>query len=143
MIRKGLRVKDFYALGGKLYFTQADAPYDVMVYGGDGARGYAGEPMESVWQTPWLDLGKAYMKRDFVLRFTAEADEDSVPLDITVITDRKEKSKTVLLSRNRKDYRVKIQQSGVRIQLRLKSSRAAGWRIYGGVQVEYTLDEVT
>lgn len=142
MIRKGLRVKDFYALGGKLYFTQADAPYDVIEYGADGARGYVGEPMESLWQTPWLDLGKAYKKRDFVLRFTAEADEDNVPLDIAVITDRREKVKTVLLSRDRKDYRVKIQQSGVRIQVKIRSNRAAGWRIYGGIQVEYTLDEV-
>ena len=142
MIRKGLRVKDFYALGGKVYYTQADAPYEVLLYGDEKAKGYLGMPMESVWQTPWLDLGKAYMKRDFVLRFTAEADENDVPVELTIITDRREKTKTVLLSARRRDYRVKIQQSGVRMQLRVRSNRAAGWRIYGGVQVEYTLDEV-
>jgi hypothetical protein len=39
--------------------------------------------------------------------------------------------------------RVKIQQSGVRVKLRIASrQRAAGWRIYGGIQMEYTVDEV-
>ena len=79
------------------------------------------------------------MKRDFELRFTADADDNDVPVDITIITDRREKTKTVLLQKRRKDYRVKIQQSGVRVKLRIISSRkAAGWRIYGGVQVEYS-----
>ena len=142
MLRRGMRVKDLYALGGKMYFTQADAPYEVLNYSDESARGYLGMPMESLWQTPWLDLGKAYMKRDFVLRFTAEADEDDMPVELTVITDRKEKTKTVILQKQRKDYRVKIQTSGVRVMLRIRSNRAAGWRIFGGVQIEYSLDEV-
>lgn len=142
MVRKGLRVKDFYALGGRLYFTQADAPYEVLLYADENARGYLGEPMESLWQTPWLDLGKAQIKRDFVLRFTAEADEDDVPLLLTVATERREKTKTVLIKKRRRDYRVKIQTSGRRVQLRLAShARAAGWRILGGVQAEYTVEE--
>ena len=143
MIRKGLRVKDFYALGGEVYFTQADAPYEILRYSDKNAGGYLGRPMESVWETAWLDLGKDAVKRDFVLRFTADADADDVPLDITVITDRKEKTDTVLLSRDRRDYRVRIQNSGVRVKLRIESGqRAAGWRIYGGVQAEYSVDEV-
>lgn len=142
MLRRGMRVKDLYALGGKMYFTQADAPYEVLNYSDESARGYLGMPMESLWQTPWMDLGKAYMKRDFVLRFTAEADEGDMPVELTVITDRKEKTKTVILQKQRKDYRVKIQTSGVRVMLRIRSNRAAGWRIFGGVQIEYSLDEV-
>ena len=102
-----------------------------------------GEPMESLWETPWLDLGKAYMKRDFVLRFTADADEDDVPLEVEIITERREKTRVVLLQRQRRDYRVKIQVAGVRMKLRLRSyAKASGWRIFGGVQVEYSLDEV-
>lgn len=142
MVRRGLRVKDFYALGTQLRFTQAEEPYDVLIYNDKAEKGILGMPMESLWQTPWLDLGKAYMKRDFVLRFTAEADDNDVPLELTIITDRREKTKTALLQKKRRDYRVKIQQSGVRMQLRLRSNRAAGWRIFGGIQVEYSLDEV-
>ena len=141
MVRKGLRVKDFYALSGRMYFTQADGPYEVLRYNDESAQGYLGMPMESMWRTAWLDLGKAYRKRDFVLRFTAEADENDVPLEIAIGTDRREKRKTVLLQKRRKDFRVKIQLSGARIQLRLMSSCAAGWRIYGGIEVTYTLDE--
>ena len=37
-------------------------------YGDPESGGYLGAPMECLWETPWLDLGKAYMKRDFVLR---------------------------------------------------------------------------
>ena len=143
MIRKGMRVKDFFSVGGQVYFTQADEPFEVLRYGDPGSGSYMGEPMESLWETPWLDLGKAYMKRDFVLRFTADADEDDVPLEVTILTERREKTRVVMLKRRRTDYRVKIQVSGVRMKLKLHSyAKAAGWRIYGGVQVEYSLDEV-
>lgn len=143
MIRKGIRVKDFYALGGKVYFTQADSPYEILRYNDPAAGSYMGLPIESEWETPWMDLGKAYMKRDFVLRFTAEADIQDLPIEVYIVTDRREKKKIVLLQKGRKDYRVKVQNSGVRVKLRIRSkARAAGWRIYGGVQVEYSLDEV-
>lgn len=144
MIRKGIRVKDFYALGGVVYYTQAESPYDVLRYNDPESGSYLGQPMHSVWETPWLDLGKAYMKRDFTLRFTAESDADDVPLEITVITDKREKKRVVLLGRGRDDYRVKIQNKGVRVKLRIASgNKAAAWSIHGGVQVEYSLDEVT
>jgi len=142
MIRKGVRVKDFYALGGRVYFTQADSPYEILRYNDPQSGSYLGEPIHSLWETPWLDLGKAYVKRDFVLRFTAEADESGFPLELSVITDRRGKKKTVLLKKGRRDYRVKIQNAGLRVKLRIAASRrSAGFRICGGVQVDYTLDE--
>lgn len=143
MIRKGLRVKDFYALGGKVYFTQADAPYEVLRYNDPDTGSYLGQPIESIWETPWLDLGKSMKKSDFTLRFTADADADDVPVDVSIITDKREKLKTVLLQKDRNDYRVRIKNSGKRVKLRIHSNqRSAGWRIYGGVQVEYSMDEV-
>lgn len=141
MIRKGIRVKDFYSLNGKIYFTEATSPFEVMLYNDSDAGDYNGEIMDSIWETPWLDLGKPLRKRDFVLRFTADADENDLPVDFTIITPYSEKTKTVLLSQKRKDYRIKIQNKGVRVKLRIRSNtRTAGWRIYGGVQVEYTFD---
>ena len=143
MIRTGIRVKEFFVMDGRVYFTQADSPYEVLRYSDPKSAGYMGQAMECVWETPWLDLGKAMRKRDFVLRFTAEADENDVPVSLTVMTDRGEKTRTVLLQARRRDMRVKIQQSGVRVKLRIASrQRAAGWRIYGGIQMEYTVDEV-
>lgn len=141
MLRKGLRVKDFYALGGQLYFTQADEPYDVLCYRDEKAQGYLGEAMECLWETPWLDLGKAATKRDFVLRFTAEAGEEATPLHITVETDRREKTRTALLHRRRSDYRVKIQLGGRRAKVRIRSRSAAAFQIIGGIEVSYTVDE--
>lgn len=143
MVRKGIKVKDFFALNGVIYFTQADNQYEVLRYNDPASGSYLDTPMQSVWETGWLDLGKAMMKRDFVLRFTAEADQNDTPLDITIMTNRRDRKKTVLLSKRRKDYRVKIQNAGVRVKLRMESGkRAAGWRIYGGVQVDYSMDEV-
>ena len=142
MIRKGVRVKDFYALSGVVYFTQADSPYEILRYNDPSSGSYMGKPMACLWETPWLDLSKAHVKRDFVLRFTAEADEPGLPLELTIITDRREKKKTILLRKGREDYRVKIQNAGVRMKLRIASGRrSAGWRIFGGVQVEYSVDE--
>lgn len=143
MLRRGVRVKDFFVVDGVIYFTQADAPYDVLNYNDPEARGYLGQPMQSVWETAWLDLGKGYTKSSFELLFTADADENDVPLDIEIITEKREKKKPVLLQKRRKEYRVKIQTRGKRVKLRLSSNKkAAGWRIYGGVQVNYDIDEV-
>lgn len=142
MLRRGIRVKDFYALGGRVYYTQADSPYDVLRYNDPESGSYLGQPIESRWETPWMDLGKAYRKRDFVLRFTAEADEDGVPLEAAIVTERREKRRVIMLSRRRRDYRVKLQSSGTRVKLIIQSGgRAAGFRIEGGIQVDYTLDE--
>jgi len=142
MIRRGIRVRDFFVMNGEIYFTQADAPHEVLRLNDEDSNSYLGQPMKCLWETPWLDLDKDMMKRDFVLRFTADADENGLPLKLTVMTDRGEKSKTILLSRTRRDYKVKMQKGGLRLRLRLESgARAAGWRIYGGIQVEYGLDE--
>ena len=111
-----------------MYFTQADEPFEVIRYGDPESGGYLGAPMECLWETPWLDLGKAYMKRDFVLRFTADADENDVPVEMTIKTERREKTRVVLLQRQRKDYRVKIQVSGVRMKLKIRSHAKAGCR---------------
>ena len=144
MIRKGIRVKDFFAIDGKVYYTDANAGSDIMRYNHPEAKGYRGtEPIESVWETPWLDLGKAYMKRDFELRFTADADENDTPVELSIITDRREKKRVVLLQSKRRDYHVKIQNAGVRVKLKIRSyKKVSGWRIYGGVQVDYSIDEV-
>jgi hypothetical protein len=141
MIREGMRVKDFYSLGGHVYYTQADAPYDVLLYGEPRAQGILGAPMTCRWETAWLDLGKPYVKRDFVLRFTAQADEDNTPLEIYVITDRREKVRVTMLQKQRRDYRVKIQNAGVRMKLRICSNTVSGWQIHGGVLVEYSFDQ--
>ena len=142
MIRKGIRVRDFYALDGVVYYTDSSSPYEVLRYNDPNSPSYLGIPMDCVWETPWLDLGKSLVKRDFVLRFTAEADEKDFPIDLTLETERRAKKKTVVLQKGRHDYRVKIQNAGKRVKLRIESGgRQSGWRIYGGVQVDYTFDE--
>lgn len=141
MLRRGIRVKDFFAVDGVIYFTQAESPYDILRYNDPECGSYLGQPIHSVWETPWLDLGKAYRKQDFVLRFTAEADADDVPMRLMIVTERREKVKSILLRRRRFDYRVKLQNSGMRVKLRIESDSKSAWRIYGGVQVEYSMDE--
>ena len=142
MLRRGVRVKSFYSLNGVVYYTDAQTPFGVKRYNDPQAKGYCGEEMACLWETPWLDLGKGYKKRDFELRFAAQADEDDVPIEITVQTPRRSKTRVVLLQKDRRDYRVKLHLSGLRMKLRLASNmRAAGWQIHGGVQVKYSIDE--
>lgn len=142
MVRTGIRVRDFFAMDGVVYYTDAQSPYEVLRYSAPDSRGYTGTEMKCLWETAWMDLGKDMVKRDFVLRFTAEADAEDLPVNITLETDRREKKKTVLLKKRRTDYRVKIQSAGVRVKMLISSKSTAGWRIYGGVQVEYSMDEV-
>ncbi len=141
MLRTGLMVKDFFALGDMVYYTQADSPHEIMRYGDSASGSYAGKPMACVWETAWLDLDKGTRKRDFLLRFTAEADGEDVPLTFTLIGERGEKSRVVMLGRRRRDYRVKIQCSARRVRLRIESFAREAWRIHGGVQIVYTADE--
>lgn len=140
MLRKGLRVADFYALGEKVYFAQADAPYDIFEYNAD-VSGYNNEPMQCLWETAWLDLGKSYRKKDFELRFTADADVNDTPISLTLATDRREKTRVRLLQSDRRDFRVKIQLTGRRVKLKIESETVAGWQIYGGVEVRYSISE--
>ena len=142
MIRKGIRVRDFYSLGGKVYFTRADSPYEVLRYNDPDSSSYLGTAIDSVWETPWLDLGKQYLKSEFTLRFTADADVSGLPVEFTVITDRKERKKVAILSAKRRDYKLSIHNKGQRVKLRVRShAQPAGWRIYGGLMVEYTIEE--
>ena len=142
MIRKGIRVKDFYSIGGKVYFTRADDPFEILRYNDPDAQGYLGVPMDSVWETPWFDLDKRSIKSEFTLRFTAETDYSDVPLEIYLATDRRERKKVVMLQKGRKDYAVPIHSRGKRVKLRLRShAKAASWRIHGGILVEFTTEE--
>ena len=142
MLRTGMRVKTFYSVDGYVLYADAQEPFAVRMYNAEDSPSYGDTIMRCVWETGWLDLGKRYMKRAFDLRFTADADEDDFPLEVTVQTEKREKTKIVMLQSDRRDYRVKIHLKGLRIKLRIESKmRLSGWRIYGGVDVRYTLDE--
>lgn len=141
MLRTGVRVRDLYALGGEVYCTDAAAPCEVLRFDDPDAGGYAGAAMDCLWESGWLDLGKGKKKRDFTLRFTAEADADGVPLTLAVETQRRQKARTILLSRRRRDYRVKLQASGLRVRLSVRSACAQRWRIVGGIEMTCTAQE--
>ncbi len=132
MVRKGMRVKDFFSVGGTVYFTQADEPFEVLRYG-DPERRLSGRADGMPVGNAVAGFGKGLHEARLVLRFTADADENDVPVEMTIKTERREKTRVVLLQRQRKDYRVKIQVSGVRMKLRIREPReGGGWRIYGG-----------
>lgn len=139
MLRTGVRAASLFTIGGKVYYTQADAPYEVLEY---GAKDEAmTENMSCLWETGWLDLDKGRIKNGFVLRFTAQADADDVPLSFTIITEKREKTKVCLIGRERKDYRVRIRNHGRRVRLRLGSEGSVGWSISGGIEMRYEMNE--
>ncbi|MEI3405040.1 MAG: hypothetical protein V8Q79_00230 [Christensenellales bacterium] len=51
MLRKGIRVKDFFAINGRVYYTQAESPYEVLLYN-------ARENEEAIWICRWSAYGK-------------------------------------------------------------------------------------
>lgn len=142
MLRDGLNVVDFYAIDGTIYCTLFDAPYEIMVYNAEGENNYSHEPIHSHWETAWLDLGKTFRKKDFVVRFTAESQYEDCPITVILQTDRREKSRIVLLHKDRRDYRIPIQMTGRRVKLIIRANRMQSWwAIHGGVQIDYTYDE--
>lgn len=142
MVRRGLRVKDFFVLDGTVYYTDASAPHEVLRYADPESGSMMGSAMHCLWETPWTELGRTGKKRDFALRFTMEADADDVPVCVGLTTERGEKHRYLMAQKRRRDYSVKLQLSGERVKLRISSVSTARWRILGRIAAAYSVDEV-
>ena len=146
MVRTGLCISNLYALNGKVYFTSALGPeYDICLLGDPDTNGDLGAPIVSTWQTAWYDLGRRAQKEDFVLRFTAEATDENTPIWVQIENEKgRTKRKTVMLHRARMDYRVRIGMRAKRLRITVQSdaSQVTGWKLYGGIDINYTYDSV-
>ena len=139
LLRTGIKVKTMLAAGGEVYFTTADEPYQVYKLG--SGTGYNHADINAYWQTGWFDLGgKNVQKSAFEIRFYAKG-ESGATMNVTVETEKKEKTKSVALMESGKMHKVRIQCKGKRFRLKFETTGTQEWQIIGGVQIKMDIDE--
>lgn len=139
LLRTGIKVKTMLAAGGIVYFTTADEPYQVYKLG--SGTGYNFGDVNAYWQTGWFDLsGKNVIKSAFEIRFYAKGGTGAV-MNVTVETEKKQKTKSVPLTEAGKMHKVRIQCKGKRFRLRFETTGTQEWSIIGGVQIKMDIDE--
>lgn len=139
MLRTGIRVDSFLAAGGKVYFTSGDEPGRVYLYGESDT--YDGGAIHTRWMTGYIDRnGKNVIKSAFVVRFFAKGEQGAV-LNVSIETERKRKTKSVALTREGKQHRLRIQNRGRRWRMEIQSDGTQPWEIQGGIQINYETDE--
>ncbi|MDP2891590.1 MAG: hypothetical protein Q8O09_00435 [Bacillota bacterium] len=117
MIRRGFRVDTFLEYQGKLLFAN-DTRY---IYEYGQGNTYDGEPIESYWKTPYMDLGvKDIVKGLTALYATAKgagAGGGEGALLLGATSERGTKEKTFTLPTDEKSVRFSMKSRGRRMQL--------------------------
>ena len=62
-------------------------------------------------------------------------------LNVAIETERKKKTKSVALTQDGKQHRLRIQNRGRRWRLEIQSDGTQPWEIQGGIQINYEIDE--
>ena len=135
MLRTGVSVKAFLPMEGDLLYTSARAPGRVLSILG-------GEALGVRWVSGFQDLGaKNVVKSGFTAYLAVEAEQD-MTLRVTVETEKRVKTKAVMIrARDPKTRRVRLSGSGRRFRVKLEAEGKADWRLPGGAQLRIETDE--
>lgn len=129
---RGVGVKTFLALDGRVFYTSTSAPGTVFEMG-------KGEQLPMNWTSGYQDLGaKSSFKSAFLVYFTASADENFA-ITIGIRTEKKLKQKDITVKPG-KAYRVLINARGRYFRLEISSTTSVPWTLNGGVQIDMELD---
>lgn len=135
LIREGVTAKTFLVWEGELYFTNGSGSVYKLGHGkGTGAA------LPVRWVSGWQDMGaRNVIKSTFRVYLRAE---DGMEMRVSIQTEKKVKSKTVLLRAGGKPKRVSINVSGrfFRIILETEPTQSNWWCLNGGLQAVYELD---
>lgn len=134
-IREGVVVKSFMVWEGQLYYTNGTGKVYVLGHG-EGT----GKSLPMRWVSGWQDMGaRNVTKSTFRVYLRAE---EGMTLRVSIQTEKKTKSKTVMLRAGGKPKRVALNVSGrfFRIILETDSSQTRWWCLNGGLQAVYELD---
>lgn len=134
LLRTGADVNGFLPTDDALFFTSAGAPGRVSVWTQQG------EALPARWANPWQDLGrKNLVKSGFQVYLTVRCDAP-VSLRISVETEKKCKTKTVVFQPGARQKRLSFGGSGRRFRLLVESDGTTPWRLEGGVQIDMETD---
>lgn len=135
MLRTGVSVESFLVMENALYYTSGEDPYAVFSLG-------EGAALPVRWVTGYQSLGaKDVVKSAYVAYMAIYSDEANVPVTVTVQTEKRVKSKDVLLPGNGKMKRVRLSGTGRRFRFSLAVGGGVDWSLLGGVQIRMETDE--
>ena len=133
-LRYGVFAESFVNIENKLYYTSSIAPGAVLVLG-DG-------PILPVkWVTGWQDMGaKNIVKSGFVVYFAMENTAE-VPVEITIETEKRTKTKTYTVPTGGKMKRLRLSNIGRRFRLIFEAPGNVDFMLLGGLQIMMEVDE--
>lgn len=140
MLRDGIRVEAFLPTEEALYYTSTTTPGMLWRWEEDGERACAIH-----WATGWQDFGhKNMVKGGWTVYLTVEC-EAEVALNISIQTEKKLKTKTVVFDATAdgklaKQKRMAFGGSGRRFRLMIDSDGSVPWKLIGGMQIEAETD---
>ena len=134
-IREGVTAKSFMVWEGQLYYTNGSGSVYILGHGeGTGAA------LPLRWVSGWQDMGaRNVTKSTFRVYLRAER---GMTIKVSIQTEKKTKSKVVMLRAGGKPKRVALNVSGrfFRIILETDASQNKWWCLDGGLQAVYELD---
>jgi hypothetical protein len=132
-VMEGVNVKAFLTVGEDLYYTTDTTPGTVWKMG-------EGDSLPVTWKSGYQQMGgKNTVKSSFVVYLTLQSD-NVISFSVTIRTEKKEKTKVVLLSSTEKLRRLNIGNSGRWVQVELSTDTIKPWKLIGGVQIDMEID---
>lgn len=139
LLREGLTVEAFLATEGGLYYTSATEPGRIWRWGENAM--ICGAISPGRWVSPWLDLGaKNVWKGGWAIYLALEI-EAPIKLRVAVRTEKKKRTKTLMVKQSGKQYKLIFGGNGKRFRLELESCGISAWRVIGGIQMEVGLNK--
>ena len=135
MLRTGVSVKSFLVMGDGLYYTSGEDPYSVFVLG-------EGAALPVRWVTGYQSLGaKDVVKSSYVAYMSVASDEETVPVSVTVQTEKRIKTKEVPVPGSGKVKRIRLSGTGRWFRFAMSVAGDIDWALLGGIQIRMETDE--
>lgn len=140
LLRDDLHVEAWLPTDDALYFTSSTTPGRMWAYVVDSWKSGVPTSQGSTWVSPWCDLSyKRYTKGGFTAYMTLEQLDRPVTLEMTVQTERGEKTKQIVPKiRNGEAQQItaRFNLKGRRFRWKLSAPiNTPCWRIKGGILI--------
>ncbi len=134
LLRGDVAVESFLPTEDALYFTSAETPGRIWLWQEDCMRTGSAQPMR--WVGGWQDAGASDVtKLHFCLYLTVDCQRDT-PIRLTVETETKAKTKTVVFHPGKRQRCFRFHLSGRRFRLMVESDGDEPWQLAGGMQLD-------
>lgn len=139
MVRTGISADALLGHGGRLLFTSGDNPSQVYEMVGNT---YDGKPIPMRWVSAWQDNHqKNVTKSAFELYITGLECATKQKLTVGIETEKRLKSKTIVVDKKLKRVRFPVGNSGRRYRFVLTADSTEDWSLSGGVQIDMDKEE--